>query len=155
MISPELLRRFPFFGFLDEAQLKAVAMLSEEIEVEDGTLVFDTGKPAEALCLLTEGSLELYYAVVDREDPELRKDFFLSEFSVGDIFGISALIEPYVYTASVRTSAQSRVVKMDGVGLRALCEVDLKLAVGLMKATAKTAMERLSDTRVQLAAARA
>lgn len=154
MISPELLRRYPFFAFLDEAQLRALAMLSEEIELADGTLVFDTDRPADALCLLTEGNLELYYAVVDREDPELRKEFFLSEFSPGDIFGISALIEPYIYTASVRASTTSRVVKIDGVGLRALCEVDLKMAVGLMKATAKTAMERLTDTRVQLAATR-
>src|SRR5512137_116345 len=114
MISPELLRRYPFFAFLDEAQLRAVAMLSEEIEVEDGALVFDSGKPAEALWLLTEGSLDLYYVVADREDPELRKEFFLSEFSAGDVFGISALIEPYRYTASVRASAASRVVKMDG-----------------------------------------
>jgi hypothetical protein len=52
-------------------------------------------------------------------------------------------------------SAASRVVKMDGVGLRALCEVDTSIAVGLMKAIAKAAMERLNDTRVQLAAARA
>ncbi len=155
MISPELLRRYPFFAFLDEAQLRAAAMLSEEIEVENGALVFDTGKPAQALCLLTEGSLELYYAVVDREDPELRKEFFLSELSAGDVFGISALIEPYVYTSSIRASTASRIVKIDGTGLRALCEVDLKLAAGLMKATAKTAMERLNDTRVQLAAARA
>jgi CRP/FNR family transcriptional regulator, cyclic AMP receptor protein len=155
MVSPELLRRYPFFAFLDETQLRAVAMLSEEIEVEDGALVFDTDKPADALCLLTEGSLELYYAVVDHEDPDLRKEFFLSEFSPGDIFGISALIEPYMYTASVRASTASRVVKIDGVGLRALCEVDLKLAAGFVKATAKTAMERLNVTRVQLAAARA
>ncbi len=155
MISPELLRRYPFFAFLDEAQLRAVAMLSEEIEVEAGALIFDTGKPAEALCLLTDGSLELYYAVVDRDDPDLRKEFFLGEFSPGDIFGISALIEPYVYTSSVRASIMSRVVKMDATGLRALCEVDLRLAAGLMRATAKTAMERLNDTRVQLAAARA
>ena len=155
MISPELLRRYPFFAFLDETQLRAVAMLSEEIEVENGALVFDSGKPAEALCLLTEGSLDLYYVVADREDPELKKEFFLSEFSPGDVFGISALIEPYLYTASVCASAPSRVVKMDGTGLRALCEVDPRMAAGFMKATAKTAMERLNDTRVQLAAARA
>jgi CRP-like cAMP-binding protein len=61
MISPELLRRYPFFAFLDEAQLQAVAMLSEESEVEDGAPVFESGKPAEALCLLIEGSLDLYY----------------------------------------------------------------------------------------------
>jgi CRP-like cAMP-binding protein len=155
MISPELLRRYPFFAFLDEAQLRAVAMLSEEIEVENGALVFDSGKPAEALCLLTEGSLDLYYVVADREDPELKKEFFLSELSAGDVFGISALIEPHVYTASVRASAASRVLKVDGIGLRALCEVDAKMAAGLMKAIAKAAMERLNDTRVQLAAARA
>ncbi len=155
MISPELLRRYPFFAFLDEAQLRAVAMLSEEIEVEDGALVFDSGKPAAALCLLTEGSLDLYYVVVDREDPELKKEFFLNEFSAGDVFGISALIEPYVYTASVRASTLSRVVKMDGAGLLALSELDAKLSAGLMKAVAKAAMERLNDTRVQLAAARA
>jgi len=30
MISPELLRRFPFFNFMNDAQLKAVAMIAEE-----------------------------------------------------------------------------------------------------------------------------
>jgi CRP/FNR family cyclic AMP-dependent transcriptional regulator len=155
MISPELLRRYPFFAFLDEAQLRAVAMLSEEIEVQDGASVFDNGKPAAALCLLTEGSLDLYYVVADREDPELKKEFFLSELNAGDVFGISALIEPYVYTSSVRASVASRVVKMDGTALRASCEIDPTMAVGLMMAVAKTAMERLNDTRVQLAATRA
>jgi hypothetical protein len=33
-----------------------------------------------------------------------------------------------------------------------LCEVDSHLSVGLMKAVAKTAMERLQMTRVQLVA---
>jgi CRP-like cAMP-binding protein len=155
MISPELLRRYPFFAFLDEAQLRAVAMLSEEIEMENGALVFESGKPAEALWLLIEGGLDLYYVVADRDDPILKKEFFLSEFSAGDVFGISALIEPYVYNASIRTSTASRVVKMDGAGLRALSEVDTKLSASLMKATAKIALERLRDTRIQLAAARA
>ena len=155
MISPELLRRYPFFAFLDESHLRAVAMLSEEFDVENSALVLESGRPADALCLLVEGSLDLYYVVVDREDPELKKEFFLSEFSAGDVFGISTLIEPHVFTASVRASTASRVVKMDGRGLRALCEVDARMAAGLMRATAKVAMERLNDTRVQLAAARA
>lgn len=155
MISPELLRRYPFFGFLDEAQLRAVAMLCEDIEVDEGMLVFDTDKPADVLCLLVEGNLDLYYIVIDHDDPKVKKEFFLSEFSPGDVFGISSMIEPYIYTASARASTASRVVKMDGKGLRALCEVDTKFAAGMMRAVAKTAMERLSDTRVQLAAARA
>ena len=69
MISPELLRRYPFFAFLDESHLRAVAMLSEEFDMENGALVLESGRPADALCLLVEGSLDLYYVVVDREDP--------------------------------------------------------------------------------------
>ena len=155
MISPEVLRRYPYFAFLDEAQLRAVAMLSEEVEVESGAFVFESDKPAEALYLLVEGNLDLYYVVSDRDDPKLTKEFFLSELSPGDAFGISALIEPYLYTASARASAPSKVVRIEANGLRALSELDAKLAAGLMKATAKTAMERLHDTRIQLAATRA
>jgi hypothetical protein len=47
------------------------------------------------------------------------------------------------------------VIQIDAVSLRALCEVDTKLALGLYRAVAKTAMERLQTTRLQLAAAKA
>ena len=155
MISPELLRRYPFFASLDESQLRAVAMLSEEVEVESGALVFESDKPAEALFVLVEGSLDLYYVVANPEDPVLKKEFFLNEFSAGEIFGISALIEPYTYTASACASAPSKVIRIEASGLRALSELDAKVQAGLMKAVAKAAMQRLHDTRVQLAAARA
>jgi hypothetical protein len=35
MVSPELLRRFPFFGFMNEKQLKAVAMIADEFPLEN------------------------------------------------------------------------------------------------------------------------
>ena len=68
---------------------------------------------------------------------------------------ISALIEPYRYTGTVHATCGSRMLKFDAVGLRALCTLDLKIDAGLMRQIAKAAMERLSATRVQLAAARA
>ena len=52
MISPELLRRFPFFGFLDDMQLKEVAMLAEEIDVEQGTNIFEGEQPAAGLYVM-------------------------------------------------------------------------------------------------------
>jgi CRP/FNR family transcriptional regulator, cyclic AMP receptor protein len=155
MISPELLRRFPFFGFLDETQLKAVAMLSEELEVEKDTTLFETDQTAVALYVMVEGSIDLDYKVIDREDPRIVKEFFISELNPGDIFGLSALLEPFKHTTTAKVNASSQVICIDASGLRALSELDAKLQAGLMKATALTAMERLSDTRVQLAAARA
>ncbi|NTU63821.1 MAG: Crp/Fnr family transcriptional regulator [Chloroflexi bacterium] len=155
MISPELLRRFPFFGFLDEPQLKAVAMLSEEMEVEKDANIFETDQSAEALYVMVEGSIDLNYKVVDRDDPKIVKEFFISELNPGDIFGLSALLEPFKHTMTAKVLTPSRVIRIEARGLRALSELDAKLQAGLMKATAMAAMERLHDTRIQLAAARA
>jgi len=155
MISPELLRRYPFFGFLDATQLKAVAMLSEEVEFEKDTTVFETDQSAEALYVMVEGSIDLNYKVVDRDDPKIVKEFFISELNPGDIFGLSALLEPNRHTMTAKVLTPSKVIRIEATGLRALEELDPKLQAGLMKATALAAMERLRDTRVQLAAARA
>jgi CRP-like cAMP-binding protein len=155
MISPELLRRYPFFGFLDDSQLKAVAMIAEEISGEKGETLLETEKPAEALYLLIEGGIDLYYTVTERDNGAQVKEFYITEISPGEIFGISALIEPYQYTLTVRVAAPSRIIKIEAAALRALCEVDTRLAYGLMRQTAKAAMSRLHDTRIQLAAARA
>ena len=155
MISPELLRRYPFFAFLDETQLKAVAMLSEEVEAAPEAEVFVAEQPADALYLLVEGGVDLNYKVIDREDPRIAKEFFINELNPGDIFGLSALLEPFQYTMTAKVTSPSKMLCINAAGLRALSELDVKLQAGLMKAIAKATMERLQDTRVQLAAARA
>ena len=155
MISPELLRRFPFFGFLDGTQLKAVAMLSEEMEFNKDAVIFETDQSAVALYVMVEGSIDLNYKVIDRDDPRIVKEFFISELNPGDIFGLSALLEPFKHTMTAKVLAPSKVIRIEAGGLRTLSELDAKLSAGLMKATAKAAMERLHDTRIQLAAARA
>lgn len=155
MVSPELLRRYPFFAFLNEAQLKAVAMLSEEVEAAQGSEVFVSEQKAEALYLLMDGGIDLNYKVIDRDDPKIVKEFFISELNPGEIFGLSALLEPYQHTMTAKVTAASRLIRIEASGLRALEELDAKLQAGVMKAVATAAMERLRDTRVQLAAARA
>jgi len=155
MISPELLRRFPFFSFMDDKQLRAVAMIAEEITYEDEKDIVENNSPAEKLFFLIEGNASYYYIVTSEHDPYYKQEYFISDFNPGEIFGISALIEPYVSTASVRAEQSCHLIEIDASALRALCEVDLQLSCGLMRAVAKAAMERLQHTRVQLIAAKA
>ena len=56
MISPELLRRFPFFNFMDDKQLKAVAMIADEKNYNDGDDVVTHDTPASKLFFLIEGT---------------------------------------------------------------------------------------------------
>ena len=155
MISPELLRRFPFFSFMDDKQLKAVAMIAEEKTYSQGKNVVAYNTPASKLFFLIEGTASYYYVVTSEHDPYYKQEYFISDFNPGEIFGISALIEPYVFTAAVHVEKTCRLIEIDAVSLRALCEVDAALNCGLMRAVAKAAMERLQDTRVQLIAAKA
>jgi len=155
MISPELLRRFPFFSFMDDKQLKAVAMIAAEKTYDNGDEVIVNNSPAEKLFFLVEGSASYYYIVTIEHDPYYKQEYFISDFNPGEIFGISALIEPYVFTAAVRAEKSCRLIEIDASALRALCEVDMQLSCGLMRAVAKAAMERLQHTRVQLIAAKA
>jgi CRP-like cAMP-binding protein len=153
MISPELLRRFPFFNFMDEGQVKAVAMIAEEITFEKDEVIVETGKPAERFFFLIDGDVSYYAVVTSEHDPYYRKEYFISDIGRGEIFGISALIEPYIYTATLKSDKVSRAIQINASALRALCEVDMKLSCGLHRAVAKAAMERLQATRTLLVAA--
>ena len=154
MISPELLRRFPFFHFMDEAQLKAVAMIAEELTYEKDEVIVEAGKPADHFFFLIDGDVAYYSVAASEHDPYYKKEFFVADINPGEIFGISALIEPYLYTATLKSDKVSRVIEIKAPSLRALCEVDMRLSCGLNKAVARAAMERLQQTRVQLVAAK-
>jgi CRP-like cAMP-binding protein len=154
MISTELLRKFPFFNFMDYSQQKAVAMIAEKITFEKDEVIIEEGKPAGHFYFLIDGDVGYYAVVTSEHDPYYRKEYFVSDINPGEIFGISALIEPHIYTATLKANKTSHVLKVDAASLRALCEVDGKLALGLYRAVAKTALERLQSTRVQLAAAK-
>ena len=104
---------------------------------------------------MVDGCVELFYVAVDEIHKDLRKELFVSEVNPGEVFGISALLEPFVYQGTVRTRSPSRVLRVDAAGLRALSEVDPEIDATLMRQMAQAALMRLHDTRILLAAERA
>lgn len=154
MISPELLRRYPFFSHLNGEQLKAIAMLSNEVSYAAGDILFETDQAAHAFFFLIEGGIDLHYVVIDHDNPSVRKDFYMGHINPGEPFGISALINPYRYTATALANGPCRVIEIGASALRSLCESDIAVAAILMRHAAEAAMARLHDTRIQLIAAR-
>jgi CRP/FNR family transcriptional regulator, cyclic AMP receptor protein len=155
MISPEVIRRYPFFSFMTVDQRREVAMIADEVEAAAGETIFAIGDKAETLFLLTQGAVDLHYIVVDEHEPALRKDFMVGTVNPGEILGISALVEPYEMTTSAVAIQDCKLLKINAVELRRLSEHDQDLALGLQKKVAQVTMERLHATRVQLAAATA
>lgn len=155
MVSPELLRRYPFFAGVADADLKNIAMIADMVALGPGTILFEADQPADALYFLVDGSVELHFVVIDRENPKIRKDFFVTEIDPGEVFGLSALIEPHRYSLTLRVGTPSHVISIRAEPLRALCDANSALGYRLMKRLAKAALLRLGETRVHLVAARA
>lgn len=155
MISPELLKKYAFFGLLNDSQLRALAMIAGEVSFDAGVDILDADAPVDGLYLLISGQVDLYAVSQDKHEPQLRKEFLVGEVSPGEPFGLGALVEPHHSIALVRANTACKAIRIEAPGLRALCEVDRDLGYTLARQVARAAMERLAYTQAQLAAARA
>jgi CRP-like cAMP-binding protein len=153
MISPELLRRFPFFAPFSPDQLKELALISDEFHAETGDHLFKEGQPAEALYLLIEGGVDLSFRSEEKYHPKSSKEFSVGEINPGEVFGISSLVEPYILNATSTISKTTSYLKIDAIELRKMMVADPQLGYLVLKQIARVLKERLEYTRVQLAAA--
>lgn len=153
MISPELLRQYSFFGSLDNDQLIALAMIAREVNFDRDERIFAKGEPAEAFYFLLDGSVGLYYTGDGIYRAAMTRGIPVGEVNPGEPFSISALIEPHILTSSAWSSVPSRALRFEAPHLSELFEKDKRLAYLITKKAASAAVDRLHNTRIQLAAA--
>jgi NTE family protein len=153
MVSPEFLRFYPFFAFLSHEELRRMAMITEEIEVPSGEVIFHSGEEADALYLLVDGAVDLHYVVADEINSFRRRDYLVGTVNPGEVIGISAVVEPYQLTSTAVAAADSRLLRVDGTALLDLSEEHPDLGYGLQRMVARVALERLHATQILLAAA--
>jgi CRP/FNR family transcriptional regulator, cyclic AMP receptor protein len=140
MISPELLRNYPFFASMSDEQLKAIAMIGEEKSFPKDSILFKENTTASKLMLLLEGAVDLFYS--DGSEGSVVNSRVCS-IAPRAIFGVSSLIEPYKYTASARATMPVKVVDIDGATLRMMAENDQMLGCVLMRNVAAAVHARL------------
>jgi CRP-like cAMP-binding protein len=152
MVSHELLRRYPFFGLETEEQLKAIAMIADEMTFPKDTYLLKENAPANKLWLLLEGDMDLIYS---GGGEGAVANILVGSIAPGEVLGVSSMIEPYKFISTAKSTTPIKVIEIDANGLRALMEVDCRLGYALMRNIASAVLERLKYTQVELAAARA
>jgi CRP-like cAMP-binding protein len=154
MVTSELLKRYEFFAGLTEKQLKEVSVIADEKIFEPDAVIIEECSQADKLYLLIDGNVDLSYLAIDEMHIYTAppKEFYAGSINPGEVFGISALIEPYTYNATAKAAERAQVIEMDAQELKKLLEQDLQFAYNLTRQTVKVLMERLIDLRVQLAA---
>lgn len=146
MISPEMLRRYPYFTQVSEESLKQIAMIAEEKVLPAGLHLFSEGDPANYLNIIIKGEVHIQYILGngDRRTVDTLVD--------GDILCWSALVEPYKTTAVGTAAKETHVIAINAAKLRDICDRDPMVGYQLMIQIAKLLAHRLEGARVQLAA---
>ena len=139
MVSPELLRRYPFFSGLSHDYLMKLAKMSEEIAADAGHYFFHEDDDLDKFYLTLEGAVaivielpekDVLHKVSDQFLRELKtKDVIVSTVGSGDIFGWSGLISPFRATAGAKAVTDCRVVAVRIQDLRDLFEKDCEFGL--------------------------
>ena len=145
MISPEILRRYPYFADVSDESLREVAMIAEEETYAAGTVLFREGDKADKLYILVDGEVDIQYTL---GTGELRT---VDTLVPGELLMWSALVEPFRSTAVSTTRQDIKVITIDGERLRSLCETDHNLGYRMLISLTKLLATRLEGARVQLA----
>lgn len=159
MVSPELIRRYPFFAGLNHKHLVALARAADEETVEAGHKFFCEGKALDSFYLVIEGAVSIDFAVPDPDVSQdlssqltgdlTTKDVTVSTVGSGDVFGWSALIPPTNATAGATAVTPCRVIAFDCRQLLAGFDEDCEFGYIMLQRAAQVIRERLRDIRIE------
>jgi len=163
MISPELLRRYPFFAELTHDQLVALAMTADEHEFEAGHRFFSEGDELDYYYLVTEGDVAIVFDVPDSQVTQTvaaqltgdieTTDTIISHLGPGEPFGWSAIAKGSSSAGAV-AAVDSKVVLFDMDEMFDKFEEDPTLGCTMLRHTLLSLKERLHDLRVECMANR-
>jgi CRP-like cAMP-binding protein len=147
MIPTKVLRRYPLFTGLDPYLLEEIALISEEIEIEEGEWLFYEESDANHFYIVTEGSISLTINIFYKGKAE---DIEATEpIMTGQMLGWSALIRPHKYKFGGRGAEKSRLIAIDAQPFRELLDDNPDYGYRLVKNVAEAIGERLVGKCIQ------
>jgi len=137
------------FSSLDPDQLDKIVTMCRGSSFKEGSRIFTEGSEATELYILTEGSVALEMELKPLPDrPAIPTA--VEVVRRGGILGLSAVVEPHVYSLSARCMSNCTALAIKGDLLRKRLADDPRLGYEVMKQLSRLIMVRLAETRLRL-----
>ncbi len=147
MISPEVIRRYPFFAGLSMDQINTLARAADEQKVEAGHFFLREGSEVPYLYHILEGTANVLI-----ELPAKDREIIVSTIGPGEVFAWSALVPPHKATASVKANAPCRVVAIDCRKLLETFKEDYQFGYVMMTKAAQLTRDRIASMNIEFLA---
>ena len=140
------LKRCQLFAGLNDPELSQIAGLTESCEYSAGDAIFVEGTPASELLIVEEGKVALQMVMAETPVSGARR-VTIDIITENEILGWSSLVEPYVYTLAAVALQKTRILSVDGPGLRTLMERNKEIGYAITRGLIKVIADRLAATR--------
>ncbi len=147
MISPEVIRRYPFFAGLSLGQISTLAKVADEKNVESGHVFLSEGDEVPYLYLIEEGTVSVLI-----ELPTKDREIEVGTVGPGEVFAWSALVPPHTATATVKATTRCRVVAVDCRKLLEAFEQDYQFGYVMMTKAAQVTRDRVAAMTIEVLA---
>lgn len=144
MISPELIRRFPFFSGFKQDQIVTLAKYADELHVDKNHYFHKEGDELSNFYIIVDGEVNIVSTL-----PQKDKEVIISTLAAGDLFGWSALVPPYVSTAGAKAVIPTNVISFSSKELLKIFEKDCEFGFLMMQKVAQVIRDRLNAIRIE------
>ena len=139
------LQGISFLQDIDPDHLQQIATIAEIRVYDTNDILFHEGEPAEYVYLVVSGKivLELCPATIYQKN--------LMSVGPGEMLGWSSFVEQRNYASTGVVVTPTKLVKIDGKKLRAICDRDPEFGYDFMHRIMRALAKRLTTTWSQLA----
>jgi len=146
MDSQVMLKKFELFNGLTDDNLEKIAGLCHLYTMSEGHHIFTEGSQAKDVHLCRSGKVD----ILIRLGQPWNKNIAIHRAGQGEVFGWSALVAPYTYTASAECVEPGEEIRLNGSELLALFEKNPDIGYIIMKNLGTSISLRLTQTRQKL-----
>ncbi len=139
-----VLKKSELFADLNEQELRLVEAITTPQQVTTGTIICRQGTREEKIYIVEDGAV----AIVLEVGPMSHRQ--VQAACDNESFGWSALVEPYISTASVKATEKTKLLAFSADDLRALCKKHPEIGCKIYHAVAKVVAKRLRQAYQQL-----
>lgn len=145
-MADHMLCQLSLFQDFTPEQVALLEPLFTPISLENGSVIFEQGEPAEYLYLVVEGE------VVVRFKPDDGPPLLVAHVRPEGVVGWSAALGSTTYTSAAISVSPARLLRVLGVDLRALCEEHPEVGVQILERLASKITARMHTSHESVVA---